>query len=157
VNSVSFSPDGTTLATASSDRTVRLWKLVDRRDPVSIEVLTGHSSPVNSVSFSPDGTTLATASSDRTVRLWNRTDLTGSVLKATLTGQSGVVRSVAFASDGHTLATGGDDATTVLWDLNTLHAFRATERACSITGGGLNRDEWARYIPGLPYEDTCTD
>jgi hypothetical protein len=29
------------------------------------------------------------------------------------------------------------------------------ERACAITGGGLDRDEWARYVPGLNYIDAC--
>jgi hypothetical protein len=29
------------------------------------------------------------------------------------------------------------------------------ERACSITGGGLSRGEWARYVPGIEYADVC--
>ena len=28
-------------------------------------------------------------------------------------------------------------------------------RACLITGGGLSRDEWDRYVPGLEYVDVC--
>ena len=31
----------------------------------------------------------------------------------------------------------------------------AVERACSFTRGGLDPNEWTRYIPGLPYQDTC--
>ena len=31
----------------------------------------------------------------------------------------------------------------------------AVARACLVTGGGLNRDEWARYLPDLDYEDSC--
>lgn len=76
---------------------------------------------------------------------------------ATLTGHSGVVRSVGFAPDGKTLATASDNGTTVLWDLSSINnpEAHATERACSITGGGLNPGQWVRYIPGLPYEQTC--
>ncbi|MDE0018976.1 MAG: hypothetical protein OXU51_22540, partial [Candidatus Poribacteria bacterium] len=67
VNSVSFSPDGNTLASGSDDDTVRLWDAATGRE---ILTLTGHSDSVNSVSFSPDGNTLASGSDDGTVLLW---------------------------------------------------------------------------------------
>ena len=66
--SVSFSPDGKTLATGSVDKTVKLWEVASGRE---IKTLKGHQAVVWSVSFSPDGKTLATGSSDRTVKLWN--------------------------------------------------------------------------------------
>jgi hypothetical protein len=55
VTSVSFSPDGKTLASASKDATIKLWSLDGR----VMKTLTGHSGDVTSVSFSPDGKTLA--------------------------------------------------------------------------------------------------
>ena len=68
VNSVAFSPDGKTLASASSDNTIKLWHLESQKP---IATLTGHSNWVYSVAFSPDGKTLASASDDNTIKLWN--------------------------------------------------------------------------------------
>jgi WD40 repeat protein len=64
---------------------------------------------------------------------------------------------VGFAPDGRTLATVSDDQIVRLWDLNGLNDLlgHAVERACSFARGGLDRNGWARYIPGLPYQSTC--
>jgi hypothetical protein len=45
----------------------------------------------------------------------------------------------------------------LLWDLAKLNDLRthAAQRACDLTNRGLNREEWSRYISGLPYRDTC--
>ena len=72
VFSVAWSPDGTQLATASSDRTARIW---NTQTGNTLHTLTGHTNWVNSVTWSPDGTQLATASNDKTARIWNLDDL----------------------------------------------------------------------------------
>ena len=68
VRSVSFSPDGRTIASSSRDQTIRLW---DVQSGVEKRRLTGHTDTVYSVVFSPDGQTLASGSWDETVRLWD--------------------------------------------------------------------------------------
>ncbi|MDF5733705.1 MAG: AAA-like domain-containing protein [Rhizonema sp. PD38] len=68
VNSVAFSPDGKTLASASDDNTIKLWNVATGKE---ISTLSGHKSDVYSVAFSPDGKTLASASTDKTIKLWN--------------------------------------------------------------------------------------
>ena len=68
VRSVTFSPDGRTLASSSYDRTVRLW---DARTGQGLKTLQGHTGSIYSVAFSPDGETLVSGSLDQTVRLWN--------------------------------------------------------------------------------------
>ncbi len=78
--SVAFSPDGTRIASGSTDKTVRLW---DAASGDLLETLTGHEGTVSSVVFSPDGTRIVSGSVDQTVRLW---DTASGELLATLTG-----------------------------------------------------------------------
>ena len=66
--SVSFSPDGSTLASASGDRTIRLWEVSSGS---ILRILRGYKRAVFSVSFSPDGRILASGSADETVKLWD--------------------------------------------------------------------------------------
>ena len=109
VYSVSFSPDGATLASGSLDGTVRLWA-VATGEPIA--PLEGPTDRVYSVSFSPDGATLASGSLDGTVRLW--AVATGEPI-APLEGPTDRVYSVSFSPDGATLASGSWDGTVRLW------------------------------------------
>lgn len=68
MKSVTFSPDGSLLASGSSDNTIKLWDVKSR---TNITTLKGHTSGVNSVAFSPDGSLLASGSSDDTILLWD--------------------------------------------------------------------------------------
>jgi WD40 repeat protein len=63
---VAFSPDGKRLATASLDKTAKVWDVSSGQESLT---LTGHTDGLRGVSFSPDGKRLATASADGTVRV----------------------------------------------------------------------------------------
>ena len=67
VRSLTFGPDGRTLASGSADETVRLW---DIDTGTHKRTLSGHTAEVTGVAFSPDGQTLASGSADGTVLLW---------------------------------------------------------------------------------------
>ncbi len=123
VNSVSFSPDGKTISTASSDKTARLWNLQGQM----IQEFKGHQGSVISVSFSPDGKTIATASQDNTARLWN---LQGQLLQE-FKGHQDAVWSVSFSPDGKTIATTSSDNTARLWNLQgqLLQEFKGHQSA----------------------------
>ena len=110
VMSVSFSPQGKTIATASADKTVKLWNLNGRE----IQTLKGHHALVNSVVFSRDGQIIATASEDKTAKLWS---LNGKEIQK-LIGHKAAVNSVNFSQDGQIIATASADNTAKLWNRN---------------------------------------
>jgi WD40 repeat protein len=107
---VAFSLDGSRLASASWDGTVRVWDAATGREVLTLK---GHTSGVLSVAFSPDGTRLASGGRDKTVRVWDMGTGRGAL---TLRGHTGGVSSVAFSPDGSRLASGGADGRVRVWD-----------------------------------------
>jgi cytochrome c len=97
---IALSPDGETLASASWDRTIRLWSFAGGTP----RVLQGHSQNVNGVAFTRDGSALVSAGYDATVRIW---PLSGNAEPAIVTVPS-ALNSVTVAGDGEIVAAGAD-------------------------------------------------
>jgi WD40 repeat protein/tRNA A-37 threonylcarbamoyl transferase component Bud32 len=125
---VAFSPDGTRLASASLDRTVRVWDLGTSRSPLK---LGGHLLPVRAVAFSPDARIVASAGADGLVFLWDAN--TGKRLRALAADGPGSpahkqgANGIAFSPDGTHLASAGQDETVRVWDVATgklLNTFK---------------------------------
>lgn len=110
VQDLAFTPDGSRLLSAGSDRTLRLWDLSSGQERLQLD---GHSDVVTAMAFSPDGATLATVGCDQTIRLWEVGSWT---MRTVLRGHLDEVHDVTFAPDGNTLVTACKDGTVKLWD-----------------------------------------
>jgi WD40 repeat protein len=107
--SVSFSPDGSLIASGSLDKTIKIWRVSDGS---LVRTLTGHTNRVESVTFSPDGSLIASGSDDNTIKIWRVSD--GSLVR-TLKGHTSYVISVTFSPDGSLIASGSLDETIKIW------------------------------------------
>ncbi len=120
-NRITVSPDGTRIAGAMSDRTVRVW---DTATGKQLHVLRGHSDLVMDVAFSPDGTQLASSSYDKTIRIWQL----GTQRARVLRGHGGAVDRVVWRDATH-IVTGSRDATLRIWDVPSMELPSPAELA----------------------------
>ncbi len=109
VNAVAVSPDSAWIASASDDRTLRIWHLAGSELGREADQLVGHQGFVKAVAFHPSQPVLASAGQDRTIRLWNYQ--TGQLMQ-TLTGHSSAVKALAYSPDG---VLASSDKTIKLW------------------------------------------
>lgn len=111
---MAVSRDGTLLATAAEDLTIKIWRLKDRKLLWSFR---GHTDTILDLTFSPDGERLVSGSVDMTVRIWSVAD--GKEvhrLDSRIPGwHTGWVQTVAVSGDGKWLATGSRDTTVKVW------------------------------------------
>lgn len=115
--SITFSPDGQTLADGSSEGKIYLWDVASGRIKSTITA----GSYIVFVAFSPDGKTLASGSSEHSertgyevgkIKIWDAAS--GNLIKVLAT-QRTLISSIAFSPDGKTIACGDDFGEINLW------------------------------------------
>jgi WD40 repeat protein/serine/threonine protein kinase len=134
VRGVAFSPDGTQIATASLDSSIKLW---DAHSGQEINTLRGHKGTVDQVVFSSDGTHIASSSSDRTMRIW---DASSGRTIATLEGDNDYVVKIAFSPDGAQLISASSNATLRRWDTSSGREISQSEKRESGVGVAFSPD-----------------
>lgn len=157
---LAFSPDGRTVVMGGYGEAV-LWDLSapgkGRQSGALSDVETG------AAVFSRDGQTIAFVTA-RGASLWDFAGRADPIRVADihLLGEPFAGGAATFAPNGRTLITSVErylkENLVESWDLTALAELRAdpSRQACAIAGTGLTEDEWARYIPELTFEKTCS-
>ncbi|MBD2609722.1 serine/threonine protein kinase [Nostoc punctiforme FACHB-252] len=118
VLALAISPDGQTLASGSSDKTIKVWKLNSGK---IIRHLTGHVLQVNSIAISSDGQTLVSSSNDKRIKVWNLN--TGKEIINSIVNSEDII-SVAFCPNKPMFISGDSDGKVALWDIKTGQYIR---------------------------------
>lgn len=160
VVTAAMSPAGDLLVTGDAGGAAILW---DLKDPAHARRLGDPLAPNGSISainmvFAPSTDIMVTGGIDGNAYLW---DLGNRILPrqlgTALADNLDAIGHMVFSSSGEILATAGSRGDVVLWDLKPTYDLRGhlDKTTCLVTNGGLNRDQWARYLSTLDYQDTC--
>jgi WD40 repeat protein len=156
VKGISFSPDGSRVATGSKDKSVIIWDAVTGD---KIKALNGHSNDVNTVAYSPDGKYLVSGSDDNTIMIWDAA--TGNSGKS-LNGHSDRISVLSFIP-GSTVLTSGDSTSNavvvrgafgipvagagaesacklVFWNISTAAQLKAIDSECGLSSLAYSPD-----------------
>ena len=111
VNTVAWSPDGRTIASAGDDNSVLVWEATSKN---VITYFQAHTDIVQVVAWSPDGKWIASASIDHTVRIWNARS---KEVKFSCRNSLSVVHGLCWSPDGRYIALASSGHTVQIWSV----------------------------------------
>ncbi|WP_166827887.1 WD40 domain-containing protein [Thalassoroseus pseudoceratinae] len=126
VFAIALSPDGTRLASAGADRSVRVFDLESQAELLHVE---DHADWVMDVAWSPDGKQLVSASRDKTAKVVNAE--TGEAV-ITFNSHSDAVYAVAFSQDGKQVVSAGEDRQIRLWKVADAKAVKTVRASGAV-------------------------
>jgi WD40 repeat protein len=138
ITRVKYSPDGKTLASASWDKTAKVWS----QDGKLLYTLKGHSDAIWSLNYSPNGQYIATASRDKTVKIWRVSD--GKEV-TTLRGLKGWAACVGWSPDSKVVAAMAWEGEMKLWNLEgeVISSFQTHQEPTMAISFSLKGDKIA--------------
>lgn len=137
VTAIAFNADGKTIASASTDKTIKIWDVALESPIQTISEGLGENP---AIATSTDGKILASSSMGNTIKVWNLE--TGNLLH-TLRGHTWTISAIAMSPDGKTLVSSGEDNTIRIWSLETGELLKnLTGQVAAVSSLHISLDGW---------------
>lgn len=149
---VAYSPDGRLLAAGSADHTVRLWDVANPADPQHIARIVGPRGAIYSVAFDPSGTSLVAGVDGQSMWIWDLRDQWNPSTFATLTAYGERTNDAVFGESGMAVFAGGPAKDLRVWRTDPAEVAK---RICATGGLTITAEEWAQYLPAVPFREVC--
>jgi Prp8 binding protein len=146
---VAFDARGEVLASASTDKSINLWKVYGEGESANFGVLKGQQGAITSIAFPVQGSPhLFAASTDKTVATFNTS--TGELVRRHR-GHQGIVNCVDVTRGGRSelIASASDDGLIKIWDVEAKNAIDEVELGYPVTAVQWSQDGQQLFIGGI--------